>query len=271
MEEGWIIREGSRDFAGLVAYTDRYEPGAVRYDMGERANFALMPGVVAALEQLADWGVANIEATLAARNAGLSARLSTLGLTPTPDHARGPHFIGAGLPDGAPRDLVARLGAEGIYLSERGGSLRVTPHLWNDDEDFDRLIERAHELGLRVMIDMVIRHTSDRHPWFAESRVSRDNAKADWYVWADAKPDGTPPNNWLSIFGGSAWEWDAQRMQYYLARTLMEFVDEIRNRESLEPLRKPLIAARDGDSSEAVRESARRAYQQAFEKKPDSR
>ena len=126
---------------GLTAYTDRYEPGAIRYDMGERANFALMPGVVAALEQLTDWGVANIEATLAERNKSLSARLSALGLTPTPDDARGPHFIGADLPDGAPDDLLARLAAENIYLSERGGSLRVTPHLWNDDEDFDRLIE----------------------------------------------------------------------------------------------------------------------------------
>ncbi len=82
--------------------------------------------------------------------------------------------------------------------------------------DFDALIVRAHELGLRVMIDQVLSHSSDQHPWFQESRASRDNAKADWYVWADPEPDGTPPNNWLSIFGGSAWQWDARREQYYL-------------------------------------------------------
>lgn len=82
--------------------------------------------------------------------------------------------------------------------------------------DFDVLLERAHELGLKVMIDLVLSHTSDQHPWFMESRVSRDNARADWYVWADPKPDGTPPNNWLSIFGGSAWQWDTRRQQYYL-------------------------------------------------------
>ncbi|MDJ0638164.1 MAG: alpha-amylase family glycosyl hydrolase [Paracoccaceae bacterium] len=91
--------------------------------------------------------------------------------------------------------------------------------------DFDRLIERAHELGIRVIIDLVLSHTSDQHKWFVESRFSRDNAKANWYVWADAKPDGTPPNNWLSIFGGSAWEWDTSRMQYYLHNFLREQPD----------------------------------------------
>ncbi len=82
--------------------------------------------------------------------------------------------------------------------------------------DFDKLVQTAHELGLRVMIDLVLSHTSDQHPWFVESRADRENPKNDWYVWADAKPDGTPPNNWLSIFGGSAWEWDGGRRQYYM-------------------------------------------------------
>jgi alpha-glucosidase len=82
--------------------------------------------------------------------------------------------------------------------------------------DFDRLVERAHELGLAIMIDQVLSHTSDLHPWFIESRSSRDNPKADWYVWADPKPDGTPPNNWLSVFGGSSWQWDTRRRQFYL-------------------------------------------------------
>ncbi|MBY4677232.1 alpha-glucosidase [Marinobacterium arenosum] len=82
--------------------------------------------------------------------------------------------------------------------------------------DFDALVARAHELGLRVMIDQVLSHTSDQHEWFKQSRQDRDNDKSDWYVWADARPDGTPPTNWVSVFGGSAWTWDSRRRQYYL-------------------------------------------------------
>ncbi|MHA3915107.1 alpha-amylase family glycosyl hydrolase [Halovulum sp. GXIMD14793] len=91
--------------------------------------------------------------------------------------------------------------------------------------DFDALILKAHDLGIRVMIDLVLSHTSDQHPWFQESRSSRNNSKADWYVWADPKPDGTPPNNWLSIFGGPAWAWDGVRRQYYLHNFLTEQPD----------------------------------------------
>ena len=83
----------------------------------------------------------------------------------------------------------------------------------------------AHALGLKVIIDQVYSHTSDQHPWFQESRSSRDNPKADWYVWADAKPDGSPPNNWQSVFGGPAWTWDARRGQYYLHNFLPEQPD----------------------------------------------
>ncbi|MFL0695127.1 MAG: alpha-glucosidase family protein [Agrobacterium tumefaciens] len=82
--------------------------------------------------------------------------------------------------------------------------------------DFDAMMVEAKRLGLKVIIDQVISHTSDQHPWFKESRASRDNPKADWYVWAAAKPDGTAPNNWLSVFGGPAWEWDGVRKQYYM-------------------------------------------------------
>jgi alpha-glucosidase len=82
--------------------------------------------------------------------------------------------------------------------------------------DFDAIISTAHRHGIRVMIDLVLSHTSDQHPWFKESRVDRTNPKSDWYVWSDPKPDGTPPNNWLSIFGGSAWQWDGRREQYYM-------------------------------------------------------
>ncbi len=82
--------------------------------------------------------------------------------------------------------------------------------------DFDELLAGAHSLGLKVLIDQVYSHTSDEHDWFAQSRSSRGNDKSDWYVWADAKPDGSPPSNWQSVFGGPAWTWDARRGQYYL-------------------------------------------------------
>ena len=91
--------------------------------------------------------------------------------------------------------------------------------------DFDAVVETAHRFGIRVMIDLVLSHTSDQHPWFVESRASRDNARANWYVWADPKPDGTPPTNWLSIFGGSAWQWDTRREQYYMHNFLVSQPD----------------------------------------------
>lgn len=124
-------------------------------------------------------------------------------------------------------DHVARLGADAIWLSpifpspmaDMGYDVSdycdIDP-LFGTLADFDALVARAHGLGLRVIIDQVLSHTSDRHPWFAESRASRRNPRADWYVWVDPKPDGAPPNNWLSVFGGPAWHWDARRRQYYL-------------------------------------------------------
>ncbi|MFW2587464.1 alpha-amylase family glycosyl hydrolase [Sagittula sp. SSi028] len=91
--------------------------------------------------------------------------------------------------------------------------------------DFDVLVETAHSYGIKVMIDLVLSHTSKDHPWFIESKSSKDNPKADWYVWADPKPDGTPPTNWLSIFGGPGWQWHAGREQYYQHNFLVEQPD----------------------------------------------
>lgn len=88
--------------------------------------------------------------------------------------------------------------------------------LFGSLEDFDRLLEAAHERDLKVILDLVPNHTSTEHPWFLESRNSHDNPKRDWYIWRDPSPDGGPPNNWLSFFGGSAWEWDETTGQYYL-------------------------------------------------------
>ena len=83
-------------------------------------------------------------------------------------------------------------------------------------EDFDQLLARAHKLGLKVMVDIVPAHCSDQHAWFAESRQSRDNDKADWFHWVEPLADGGPPTNWLSFFGGPAWTWEPRRQQYYL-------------------------------------------------------
>ncbi|KQY54831.1 alpha-glucosidase family protein [Lysobacter sp. Root494] len=124
-------------------------------------------------------------------------------------------------------DYVASLGVDAIWISPFFKSpmadfgydiadYRDVDPLFGTLSDFDRLLAKAHALGIRVMIDQVLSHTSMEHEWFRQSRESRDNARADWYVWADAKPDGTPPNNWLSIFGGVAWKWEPRRRQYYL-------------------------------------------------------
>lgn len=92
-------------------------------------------------------------------------------------------------------------------------------------QDFDRLVEEAHKKSLRIILDFVPNHTSDQHPWFLESRSSRNNPKRDWYIWRNAKPDGSPPNNWISNFGGNAWEWDAATGQYYYHAFLKEQPD----------------------------------------------
>ena len=94
--------------------------------------------------------------------------------------------------------------------------------MFGDLATFDRLVEAAHARSIKVIIDWVPNHTSDQHPWFVESRRSRDNAKRDWYIWRDAKPDGSLPNNWGSFFGGPAWTWDEATGQYYLHQFVPE-------------------------------------------------
>ncbi|HSX35649.1 MAG TPA: alpha-amylase family glycosyl hydrolase [Patescibacteria group bacterium] len=92
-------------------------------------------------------------------------------------------------------------------------------------EDFDKLVSEAHARDIKILVDFVPNHTSNQHPWFKESRASKDDPKRNWYVWADPKPDGSPPNNWLGVFGGSAWELDAATGQYYLHSFLKEQPD----------------------------------------------
>ncbi len=134
---------------------------------------------------------------------------------------------------------VAALGADAIWVSPFFRSpmkdfgydvadYREVDPIFGTLADFDALLARAHDLGLKVIIDQVLSHTSDQHAWFAASRSARPgpgNPKADWYVWADPRPDGTSPNNWLSVFGGPAWQWDSRRRQYYLHSFLPEQPD----------------------------------------------
>jgi alpha-glucosidase len=126
-------------------------------------------------------------------------------------------------------DHLSELGVAAIWLSPFYPSpmvdfgYDVVDHtdvdpLFGTLDDFDELVAAAHARGIRVVVDLVPNHTSDRHPWFLESRSSRDNPKRDWYVWADSKPDGSPPNNWISSFprAGRAWTFDRRTGQWYL-------------------------------------------------------
>ena len=133
-------------------------------------------------------------------------------------------------------DYVASLGVDAIWLSpffkspmkdfgyDVSDYCDVDP-IFGTLQDFDRLLHTAHGFGLKVIIDQVFSHTSDQHAWFRQSSQDRVNARADWYVWADPKIDGSPPTNWQSIFGGSAWSWNARRGQYYLHNFLAEQPD----------------------------------------------
>lgn len=140
-------------------------------------------------------------------------------------------------------DYIADLGVDGIWISPfftspmKDFGYDVADYCGIDPSfgtfaDFDRIIEKAHALGLKVIIDQVYSHTSDEHAWFQESRQDRTNPKADWYVWADPKPCGSPPSNWQSVFGGSAWQWDGPRKQYYLHNFLTSQPDlNVHNRD----------------------------------------
>ncbi len=133
-------------------------------------------------------------------------------------------------------DYIAELGVDGLWISPffpspmRDFGYDVSDHRGVDPRfgtlsDFDALLTRAHALGLKVLIDQVWSHTAAEHPWFTENRSDRDNPKADWYVWADPKPDGSAPNNWQSWMGGPAWRWEPRRRQYHLHNFLPQMPD----------------------------------------------
>ncbi len=141
IEHNWINRRGSQDFSQLVAYQDAFQPGARRYDVGERSNFALLPVAAEALRRLIDWEVGNISETIGTLTDLIEAKAERLGIATTPKKRRVRHMIGLLLGHDAPDDLATGLMRHDVFVSVRGPSVRVSPHLYNTEEDVDRFFE----------------------------------------------------------------------------------------------------------------------------------
>lgn len=141
LEEAWMGRDGAEDFSRLAEFTDHYQPGARRYDMGEKSGFSNVAGARAALGKLDEWGIDTISATLAATNERLAEILASHGFLTAAVESRAPHFQGARLPATDPRQLAVRLVENGVYASVRGDHLRVAPHLYTDEADLARFDE----------------------------------------------------------------------------------------------------------------------------------
>lgn len=145
LEETWLARHNAEDFTALVKYSDTHMPGARRFDVGEKCTATILPGAVAALEQIKAWGVENIAATLAAVNAGIATHLAQLGCRLPEDAQRCPHMFGVQLPQTYTGNLVAELKARNIYISQRGNALRFAPHLHVSRHDVERLLDVLSE------------------------------------------------------------------------------------------------------------------------------
>ena len=152
LEETWMGREDSENFAALVDYREDYQEGARRFDMGECSNFILLPMVIAALNQILQWTPETIAAELRKRCDRIALEAGDLGFEITPREHRAPHFLGLGLPDQAPNDLAGRLREREVFVSQRGRSLRIAPHLYNDDEDIFKLM-KGLKSGLNLRDD----------------------------------------------------------------------------------------------------------------------
>ena len=141
LEQTWLGREGSEDFSSLVEYRDAYAPGARRYDVGERSNFVGLPMAIEAMRRILEWGVENVAETLAGLTGFVEAEATRRGIRAVPAEGRVGHMLGLGLDPGAPKDLAARLAGEGVFVSVRGRSLRVSPHLYNTERDVGKLFD----------------------------------------------------------------------------------------------------------------------------------
>jgi len=140
LEENWIQRANARDFASLILYTGDYDEGARRFDMGERSNFALLPAANRAIKQLLDWGIGQISETVGALNRQLATAAAELGLSFPPEELRAPHYLCLRRKEAIPHELPEILAREKVFVSVRGSSIRVTPHVYNSANDLDRLI-----------------------------------------------------------------------------------------------------------------------------------
>jgi selenocysteine lyase/cysteine desulfurase len=141
LEENWMSRAGSEDFSGLVEYRDDYQAGARRFDVGEASNFILSPIASAALRQILEWSVEEIAETLRGWTDSIADRAEAIGFKAPPRPARAPHLIGVSKPGGFPRELPKRLAQEKVFVSVRGESIRISPHLYNTETDIDRLFQ----------------------------------------------------------------------------------------------------------------------------------
>lgn len=140
LEENWIQRANARDFSSLILYSEDYDAGARRYDMGERANFALLPAAVRTMEQLLEWNVAEVSETAGALNRQLAMAAADLGYSAPAEPLRAPHYLALRRRDAIPKELPEMLAKEKVYVSVRGSSIRVTPNVYNTAEDCERLI-----------------------------------------------------------------------------------------------------------------------------------
>lgn len=140
LEDNWIQRANAQDFASLILYTPDYDSGARRFDMGERSNFALLPAAIRAMQQLLAWKVSEISETVGALNRQLAEAASELGFTSPPESLRAPHYLCLRRKKGIPRELSDVLAREKVFVSVRGSSIRVTPHIYNSVSDIERLL-----------------------------------------------------------------------------------------------------------------------------------
>ena len=141
IEPGWANRAGSENFTALVSYTDKYQAGARRFDMGERSNFALLPPMIVGFQQIIDWGIGSIQETITGMTDIIANRAVENGFKVGNRSHRAGHFLGVRLPGGVPSNLTVELAKQNVFVSVRGDSVRITPHLYNNSDDVDRLFE----------------------------------------------------------------------------------------------------------------------------------
>jgi selenocysteine lyase/cysteine desulfurase len=140
LEENWIVRANAQDFSSLILYTDAYDSGARRFDMGERSNFALLPAAIRAMQQLLEWGIAEISSTIGAFTRQLAKEAAGLGFSSLDEQFRAPHYLCLRREAGIPRQFAETLAQHRVYVSVRGSSVRVTPHVYNSAADLERFV-----------------------------------------------------------------------------------------------------------------------------------